>query len=230
MVEAAQLDCPRVHYPRTEVGQLQHLIIAYLVEFPRIRDYPGVRREDPVHVGVDLAAVGAEYDRHCHRRYIAAASTQRSDVKLLGDALKAGDDNYLTVVQLPMDPAGIDRHYARLPERARGLDAGLRSGQRDCRLALRPQRHRHQRARHHLTRREEQVHLSIVRVVGHLMRQIDQVIGRLTHSRNYRDYLGALAMIANDAVRHRHYSLGRRYRRAAIFLDYQRHFEVSCVW
>ena len=56
---------------------------------------PGVGGEDPGHIGVDLAGVGAEHGGQRDSRRVGAAPPERRDVAVGRDALEAGDDGDL---------------------------------------------------------------------------------------------------------------------------------------
>ena len=74
----------------------------------RFRHDPGVGREDPVHVGVDLAHIGPKRarDRHCGR--IRAASAERRDVAGCPHPLEARDHANRARVEHRVDPVAVD--------------------------------------------------------------------------------------------------------------------------
>src|SRR5205807_1075791 len=102
-----ELDAARVHDAGADAGQLEHLVVADGVDLARLGDDARVGGVDAVHVGVDFAADlavagggvvlhdGGEGDG----RRVRAAAAQGGDVVLLVDALEAGDDDDLAVVE-----------------------------------------------------------------------------------------------------------------------------------
>ena len=84
-----ELDRAVVHHARPRRGQLEHLVVADLLDLPGLGHNAGIGRIDAVDVGVDLAGIGMEHCRQGHRRRVAAAAAQGGDVVRLVDALKA---------------------------------------------------------------------------------------------------------------------------------------------
>ena len=96
-----ELDRAVVHHAGPQAGQLEHLVVADLLDVPGLGQDAGIGRVDAVDVGVDFAGVGLQHGRQGHGRGVAAAAAQRGDVEVLVDALKAGGDDDLAFVQRP---------------------------------------------------------------------------------------------------------------------------------
>ena len=104
---------PRVHDARADAGQLEHLVVADGVDLARLGHEARVGGVDAVHVGVDLAvdidaaarAIGCRRGSCFIDRGqgdgggVRAAAAERRDVVVLVDALEAGDDDDLALVQ-----------------------------------------------------------------------------------------------------------------------------------
>ena len=85
--------------------------------------------------------------------------------------------------------------------------------------ALVDDRHAQQRHRDALARREEHVQLAAVRVLGDVVGEPHEVVGRLAHRRDDHDHLVSLAMGADDVLRDGPDPVGIRDRGAAVLLD-----------
>src|SRR5258708_9695711 len=59
-VELTDLDRPRMHYTRTNRGQLQHLVVLDVSEFASGLHETWICSEDSVDVGVDLTRLGIQ--------------------------------------------------------------------------------------------------------------------------------------------------------------------------
>src|SRR5699024_5784625 len=79
-----------------------------LLQLPGPLNGAGVGGVYAVHVGVDLAQVGLEGGGQGHGGGIRAAPTQGSDIVILVDALEAGNQNDLLLVQLLFDALAAD--------------------------------------------------------------------------------------------------------------------------
>ena len=87
-------------------GHLEHLLEGDRIQLAGVVHDPRVRAEDAVHVGVDLADVGAQRRGQCDRRGVRAAAAQRGDVPgVLADTLEAGDQNDSAFVERGLQPS-----------------------------------------------------------------------------------------------------------------------------
>ena len=109
-----ELDRARLQHARAKTGQFEHLVITDAIDLARLGHDSRVGREDAVHVGVILAYVGLEHRADCDKRRVAPAAAQRREVAFGRDALEAGDDHDLTLIELLEDPLLVDRLNARL--------------------------------------------------------------------------------------------------------------------
>ena len=156
-------------------------------------------------------------------RRVAAAAAERGDVEILVDALEAGGDDDLAVVEQLLHPLGRDRLDAGLGVRAVGADADLAAGEADRLGAERMDRHRHQRDAHLLAGREEHVHLAGRRVVGDLLGQVDEHVGLVAHRADDHHDLVAVLLGTNRPPRRGANLLRIGDTRAAEFLNDESH-------
>ena len=149
--------------PAPEARHLEHLLERDDGELARVGDDPRVGAEDAGDVGVDLADVGAERGGERDRGRVGAAAAERGHVPGVGrDALEAGDEHDLVLVERLLDAVGAHVEDPRLGVRGVGDDPGLRAGQRDRLVAQVVDRHRAERAGDPLAGREQHVHLARV--------------------------------------------------------------------
>ena len=88
---------------------LEHLLVADRVQPARVGHDPRVGGEDAVDVGVDLADVGIERRGQRDGGGVRAAAAERGDVLgVLADALEAGDQHDVALVERGADPARGD--------------------------------------------------------------------------------------------------------------------------
>jgi hypothetical protein len=175
------LDRPRHQHLRARRRELEHLLVRHRIELACSRRDPRVGREDAVDVGVDLADVGAERRRERNRRRVGAAAAEGRRIGVGRDALEAGDDHDLAVRERGAHALRPDLDDSRLPVRGVGEDPGLGSRQRDGVAAEVEDRHREQRDRDLLSRRQEHVALARMRQRRDLVREVEQLVGRVTH-------------------------------------------------
>ncbi len=84
-----QFDRTCLEHLGTEGCHFKHLLIGDLIQLAGPRHDTRVRGIDPVHVGVDVAAVGLERRGQRHRRRVRAATAQRGDPVVRPDTLEA---------------------------------------------------------------------------------------------------------------------------------------------
>ena len=94
IVAHRELHRPRLEHLGPERGQLQHLLERDPVELARLGGDPRVGGIDPVHIRVDVAALGAKRRGERHRRGVRAAAPERGDAALGADPLKPGDHGH----------------------------------------------------------------------------------------------------------------------------------------
>src|SRR5664279_3273159 len=108
-VPAGVLHAPQHQHLGAGRGHLEHFLVGDRVQLGGIEHDPWVGGEDPVDVGVDLADVRVERRGQRDGGGVRAATAQRGDVLgVLTDALEAGDEGDVTLVQRGPDPSGGD--------------------------------------------------------------------------------------------------------------------------
>ena len=108
-VAAGVLDAAQHQHLRAGRRHLQHLLVGDGVELRGVRDDPRVGGEDAVDVGVDLADVGLQRGGQRDGGGVRSAAAQGGDVLgVLADALEAGDQRDVALVEGGPDPARGD--------------------------------------------------------------------------------------------------------------------------
>ena len=111
---ARHLDRAGLQHLRAGRRQLEHLVVGDAVDLARVGDDPRVGRVDAVHVGVDLADVGADRAGHRHRGQVRAAAAERRDLVLARQALEPRQDHDVAGVERLLDRAsGGSRRSSR---------------------------------------------------------------------------------------------------------------------
>ena len=200
-VAAGVLDAAQHEHLGARGGQLEHLLVGDGVEPPGVRDDPRVGGEDAVHVGVDLADVGAQGGGDGDGGGVGAAAAERGDVLgVLADALEAGDDDDRALVQRRAQPARGDVDDPGLAVAAGGDDAGLRAGEGPRLVAVRGDGDGQQRHGDPLAGGEQHVELAAGRVVGDLTGQVEQFVGAVAHRGDHDDDVVAVLLRADDPL------------------------------
>ena len=96
----AEFDRAAVHDAGAEAGHFEYLVVADLVDLDGLLEYAGVGGIDAVNIGIDFADLGLQGRRQRDRAGIRAAATECGDVLILVNALKAGDDDDLALVEM----------------------------------------------------------------------------------------------------------------------------------
>ena len=179
-------------------------------------DKPRVGAVDAGDVGVDLADAGSQRRRQGDGRRVGAAAPKRGYVAALGrNPLEAGDEDDPVLFKGGADAVGADVNDPRFRVRGVGDDSGLRAGQRDRLVTHVVDRHRTERARDPLARREQHVHLAGDRADGDLMRGRNQFVGRLAAGREHGDDPVPRLARGDDSARGALDLLGAGHRGAA---------------
>ena len=171
-----ELDRPRMHHPRTQTRQLQHLVVRNPRNLAGLGNLPRIGREHAFDVRVNLAHIRLEHRRQRDRRRIAPAPAQRRDVQLFVDALEPGRNDHLSAIERLPHPLGGDRPNSGLGVGRVGHNADLAARHAHGLLAQLLHGHRQQRHRFLLARRQEHIHLAGRRFVGDLFGQFDQFV------------------------------------------------------
>ena len=188
-VVACELDRTEREHAAARRRHLEHLVEGDVREFAGGGDDARVGAVDTLDVGVDLAGIRRQRRGQRDRRRVGAAAAQRRDVAAGRHALEAGHDRDPARVERLADPVGLDLDDLRLPVVGIGDDPGLRTGERHGRHPERLDRHAQQRHRDPLTRREQHVHLTPARCLGHVVGQAHEVVGRLAHRGHDGDHV-----------------------------------------
>ena len=107
-------------------GHLEHLLEGQHRQLAGLGDDARVGAEHARDIGVDLADLGAEGGGQGHRGRVGAAAPESGHVeRLLRDALEAGHQHDLAVLEPAADAVGLDLDDARLGVAAVGHDPGL---------------------------------------------------------------------------------------------------------
>jgi len=139
------------------------------------------------------------------------------------DSVGSADYNY-DLSQRRADAIRAHVQDQRLRVRLVRHDPRLRARQRDRPVAQVVDRHRAQRARDPLARRQQHVHLTRVRRRRDLLRHRDQLVRRLAARRQHRHHAVAVFALAHDPARRALDALRVRHRRAAeLHHDQRRH-------
>src|SRR4029079_19426246 len=152
-----------------------------------VRDDPRVGAEDPGDVGIDLAVTRGQGGREGHGCCVGAAAAERRDVEVRRDALKAGDQHDLALVERLVDPARPDVDDLRLAVDGVGDDPGLAAGERDRLVAEIVDRHRGQGTGDSLPDGNQHVELTRLRGGRDLVGEANELVGRVAHRREDGD-------------------------------------------
>ena len=183
---------------------LEHLLEGEHRQLARLGHDARVGAEHAGHVRVDLADVGAERGGERDGGRVRAAAAERGHVeRLLRDALEAGHQHDLAVVEPAPDAVRLHLDDARLRVAAVGDDARLRARERDRLVAEVVDHHRRERAGHALAGREQHVHLARVGAVGDLVGERDELVRVLPARGEHRHHARPRLLRAARCARRR---------------------------
>ena len=189
----------------------------------------GVGGVDTVDVGVDVAQVRLHRDGDGHRAGVGAAAAQRGDAVALGlDALEAGDDGDLALLEAGADLVAGDVLDARHAVRIVGDDGDLPALPGARGDAHRLQHDGEQAGGDLLAGGDDGVVLARVVQGGGLAHPGDQLIGDARHGRDDDGDLVAGIDLALDVARDVADALDVGNRGAAELHDEDRHDDPSC--
>ena len=161
-----------------------------------------VRGKYPVHVCVDdeLISLQRRGERHCTR--VRAAASERRDVAIFVDALKARRDHNAALGQLFPDTRGVDQFDLRVPMCTVRFDGDLPCAEGYRLHADGPQRHRAERGAHLLARGEQHVELARRRPLADLLCLLQQAVRRVALRGENDDHVVAFVHPRFDDARH----------------------------
>ena len=154
---------------RADARQLDHLVVGNPRQLSRLRTNSRISRKYTFDIGVNFARRGVEKSRQRHRAGVRAAASESGDIVIFVDALKAGDDDDIALVQRLHDLGRIDAQDARLAVSVVGLDTHLMAQVRARRLTELLERERQQGDGNLLAGGEQHVFLTLVGDLGNLM-------------------------------------------------------------
>ena len=163
IVATRDLDRAGGHHAGARGRHLEHLVEADARQLARAGDDAWVGGVDAEDVGVDLAVVGAERGRERDGGRVGAAAAERRHLERRRDALEAGDEHDLALVERLVDAARAHLDDLGLAVHGVGDDPRLRAGERDRLVAEVVDHHRGERARDPLADRDQHVELARVR-------------------------------------------------------------------
>ena len=209
---------------------LEHLFEGDRVELAGVVHDPGIRAENAVHIGVDLADVGVQRRGQGDRGGVRAAAAQRGDVPgVLADALESGDQHDAPFVERGLQPSRRDFDDLRVAVGAGGDDTGLRTGERPGLRAERFDGHGHQRIGDALAGGQQHVEFPGRRDRAHLLSQVHQVVGGVAHRRDHHDDVVALLLGLDDALGDAADPVGVGHRGSAVLLHDERHASLPAL-
>ena len=185
---------------------------------------------DAVDVGVDVAQVGLDGDRDRDRAGVGAAAAERGDAVALGlDALEAGDDGHLALLEALANLIARNAGDARDAVGVTGLDGDLPALPGARLDAHRLQHDGQQPGRHLLAAGHHRVVLARIVQRGGLAHPGDQLVGGAGHGRDDDRHAVAGIDLALDVARDDADALHIGNRRAAELHYNERHDNPPCV-
>ena len=118
-----------MHHAGPGARQFEHLRVGDPRQHPCACDQPRVGCVYAPDIGENLASLGFEPHRQCHRARVRPAPAQGGDLHLLANPLEAGHHHDPAALQLPLDPLRRDTHDPRPRVAAVGADSRLESEQ-----------------------------------------------------------------------------------------------------
>ena len=164
---------------------------------------PRIRGVDAVDVRADLAPLGAERRRQRHGGRVAAAAPERGHLAPVRDALVARDDDDPAARELVLDAERPHFDDPRVDVAIVRDDARLAAGEADGVTAQLAHRHREERHRDALARRQQHVELAPIGVGRDLLGEPQQLVGRVAHRRDDDDDVVALPASCASPARRR---------------------------
>ena len=216
----------RLHDFRAERRHFQKFLVRHFGDFAGVFDHARVGCVDAADVGVDLADVGFESRRQRDCRKVASAASERGNVAVAVDSLKARDYHDLAARQAFANVAARDFHYSCAGVGVVGNNARLRARSRHRFDSQRVQRHRRKRDCLLFADGKEHVHLALVGRCGKRFRSGDEFVRHAAAGGDDHDDAVSAVHERFDSLCDIEYSVGIADGRAAVFLYNQSHMQV----
>ena len=222
-VFAGKLDGTRVQNFRAETRQFQHFLECHAVEFPRFRFDARVGRVDTVDISADLALVNAQCRRDGDRGRVRASAAKGRYPTVGADALEPRDYRDRTDIYVCAQAVWVNRFDTSASMGTVGLDRNLRAKIAAGGAAPFTQSHAQERYGHLLAAGQQDVHFVRVGFATDVIPKGFEPIGFAAHGGNdhHRSMTGTRERF--DPVGNVADPLDIGHRRAAVFLDDQRH-------
>ena len=218
VVVARELDRSQREHAPAGGRHLEHLVERDPGQLARLGHDPRIGGVHALHVGVDLAHLGVERGGQRDRGEVGGTPTHGRDLALGRHALETGDDRDLARGQRLADPVALDLDDLGPVVLGVGDDPGLRSRERHRRHAEVLHRHAHERHRDALAGGEQHVELAAVGMLGDVVREAQQVVGRLAHRRHHDHHVVARTAGPGHVIGYGSDAVGVGHRGAAEFL------------
>ena len=222
-VAAGEFDGAQVEDLGAVRGHFQGFFLGERAQAVGLGDDARVGGEEAVDVGVDFAHVGVEGCGEGDGGRVGAAAAERGHVIVLGDALEAGDDGDLAILDGAGDALGDHADDLGGAEMAVRLDAGLRAGVGAGFDAELIDGHREEGHGDAFAGGQEDVHFALGRVVGECCGRVEQVVGRVTHRRYDDNDAVSRVVRVHDALGDALHGFGVGDGRTAVLLHDQCH-------
>ena len=156
--------------------------------------------EHAVHVGVDLAHVRSERDGERDCGGVGAAASECGGVAFRVDALEAGHNRHVSLIERALDAIGLDGFDVGRAVAGVGEEAGLLTGERVRVVAFGVDGHGEQAHGDAFAGRHQHVHLALGRVGVDAHGLIDEVVGGVAHGGDHHGHGIALLLRFDDTA------------------------------
>ena len=165
----------------------------------------------------------------CHGSGIRTASSQGGIIIILIHSLESGNDDNPAGIQLTADTLCVNSFQSCILMAACGMHGHLKSIQGNRRNAQLVHYHGHQRYGHLLTDGKEHIHLTLRRLVVHIMSHTDQLICIFSHGGQNHHHVISFFIFLDTTVGNIIHSLFVPNGSTAEFLNYQHSFSFHAV-
>ncbi len=214
----------RVEHSGARFGHFLRLLVGQLRNAFGIRNHPGIRGINPVHIGANFAPLRAQRRGQSHRRGVTASPAQGGDLALVGHALITSHDDDFSPRQLVLNPNRPHLDDSRVHVPVIGQNPRLAARETDRLATFLANRHAQQRHADAFPSREQHIQFAPFRRSANLLGESQQVVGRFPHRGDDDDHRMALRPSFNDALGDLAQFFRRCDGRTAVFLDDDGHF------